>query len=207
MFSGTAIRYRFYSRWGISPVQIAKIVAFTHLSFWLGMCAIGGVVFLVDPLTIPTLLNLPFKSVHPLGIIFLAIVALYLLASLWYRKPLRIKGEELTVPSISLSLAIVAVAALDWGLAAAVLYRLLPSTMGLAYLSFFGIFVLALTAGIISTVPGGLGVFETVILLLRPPSVSAPAMLGTLLVYRGIYYFLPFLVAIGLWLARELRRQ
>jgi uncharacterized membrane protein YbhN (UPF0104 family) len=205
LFSGTAIRYRFYSGWGVSPVQIAKIIAFTHLSFWLGMFAIGGVVFLIDPLTLPTLLKLPFKSVHPLGIIFLVIVGLYLLASLWYRKPLRIRGEELALPSTRLSLTIVAVAALDWGLAAAVLYRLLPSTMALSYPAFFGIFVLALTAGIISTVPGGLGVFETIILLLRPPSMSAPAMLGALLAYRSIYYFLPLIVAIGLWLARELR--
>ncbi|MBE9168636.1 UPF0104 family protein [Pleurocapsales cyanobacterium LEGE 06147] len=207
LFSGTAIRYRFYSRWGVSSVQIAKIIAFTHLSFWLGMFGIGGVVFLIDPLTLPTLLDLPFKSVHPLGILFLSIVGLYLLASLWYRKPLRIKQEELALPSTRLSMNILAVASLDWGLAAAVLYRLLPSTMPLSYPSFFGIYVLALTAGIISTVPGGLGVFETVILLLRPPSVPAPAILGTLLAYRGIYYFLPLIVAILLWLVRELQRK
>jgi len=68
------------------------------------------------------------------------------LASFWYRKPLPIRGEELALPSTRLSMAIVAVAPLDWGLAA-------------------------------------------------------------LLAYRSIYYFLPLIVAIGLWLARELRRK
>jgi uncharacterized membrane protein YbhN (UPF0104 family) len=92
-------------------------------------------------------------------------------------------------------------------LAAGVLYCLLPSHASLSYPGFFGVFVLALTAGIVSTVPGGLGVFETIILLLRPTSVSAPEMMGALLAYRGIYYFLPLLVAVVLWIAYEFQRR
>ena len=203
LFSGTAIRYRFYRAWGVTPLQIAKVIGFTHLSFWLGMLAIGGVVFLVDPLTLPSLLKLPFHSVHPLGLIFLSIALLYLLFSLWYHKPLYFRGEALAVPSFGLSLGLMIVSALDWGLASGVLYRLLPSHASLSYPGFFGIYVLALTAGIFSTVPGGLGVFETAILLLRPPSLSAPEMMGALLVYRGIYYFLPLIVALGLWVVHE----
>lgn len=207
LFSGTAIRYRFYTLWRVSQVQITKIIVFTHLSFWIGMLAIGGVVFLVDPLTVPDLLNLPFASLHGLGILFLAITLVYLLFSWCYRKPLRFYKELVTLPSINLSLGLIAVSAIDWSIAAAVLYILLPSHSGLSFAGFFGIYVLALTAGIISTVPGGLGVFETVMLWFRPSSMSASDMLGVLLAYRGIYYFLPFFVAVGLWLIHEWQRR
>lgn len=206
LFSGTAIRFRFYSPWGVSPVKIAKLIAFTHLSFWLGMLVVGGIVFLVDPLTLPDILKLPFESVRPLGLIFLAIAGFYL-GLAWYQKPLNIRGETIALPSVQLSLGLILVSALDWALAAGVLYLLLPTHISLSYPSFFGIYVLALTAGIISTVPGGLGVFETVLLWLRPPSLSTPDMLGALLAYRGIYYFLPLIVAIILWGISEWQRH
>jgi hypothetical protein len=206
LFSGTAIRYRFYSRWGVSPLKIAKIIAFIQLVFWLELLAISGVVFLIEPLTVPTPLELPVQSVYPLGILFISIVGLYLLVSFWYRKPLRIGKEELALPSVQLSLGILVLAVLDWGLAAGVLYRLLPPS-SLSYLDFFGIYVLGLTAGTLSTVPGGLGVFETVILWLRPSSLSAPEVIKALIAYRGIYYVLPLIVAISLWFGRELQRK
>jgi uncharacterized membrane protein YbhN (UPF0104 family) len=78
LFSGTAIRYRFYSAYGISLLNIARIIAFIHLSFWLGICGIGGLVFLVDPLSIPAILQLPFESVHALGWILCAIAFVFL---------------------------------------------------------------------------------------------------------------------------------
>jgi uncharacterized membrane protein YbhN (UPF0104 family) len=206
LFSGTAIRYRFYSRWGVSVVEIAKIVAFIQLVFWLELLAISGIVFLFKPLTIPTPLKLPFQSLYPLGILFISIVGLYLLISFRYRKPFKIGKEKLALPSVQLSLGILGLAVLDWGFAAGVLYRLLPPP-SLSYLDFFGIYVLALTAGTISTVPGGLGVFETVILLLRPESLSVPEVIRALIAYRGIYYVLPLIVAISLWFGRELQRK
>ena len=70
LFSGTAIRYRFYTPAGVGVVDIAKVITFTHLSFWLGMLGIGGVSFLLDPQRIPQLLKLPFLTTKPLGIIF-----------------------------------------------------------------------------------------------------------------------------------------
>lgn len=205
--SGTAIRYRFYSRWGVPPLDIAQVIVLTHLCFWLGIFAIGGTVFLIDPLTIPTLLKLPFRSIHPIGIIFLLIVALYFLISVWLDKPLRIGRETIRLPPLKLSLVVIGLTALDWAFASGVLYLLLPTNFPLSYLSFVGIYILALISGVISSVPGGLGVFETVILLLRPSSVAALPILAALFAYRAIYYFLPLIAAVGLLIAHEIKHR
>jgi uncharacterized membrane protein YbhN (UPF0104 family) len=80
-----------------------------------------------------------------------------------------------------------------------VLYVLLPAHPDVNYFIFFGSYLLAQIAGIISNVPGGLGVFETVLLLLISPPIAADQLLGALLVYRVVYYFLPLLVERDCW--------
>lgn len=206
LLSGTAIRYRFYSALGVPPLDIAKIIAFTHLEFWLGMLTIGGTIFLIDPLNLSSLFKLPFGSVRPVGIIFLLIVGIYFVLSIWWRKPLRILGEELKFPSFELSIGLILVSLIDWALASAVLYLLLPE-MNLSYLGFFGIYVFALTAGVISTAPGGLGVFDVAIAKLLEPFVAKPELGAALIAYRGIYHFLPLIVAVALVLGREWQKR
>ncbi len=195
LLSGSAIRYRFYSHWGLSNQDIAKIIAFCNLSFWLGLLAVGGITFLVDPLQVPQSLNLPFASVHPLGLIFLAIIIAYLALSLLTERSLKIGRWQVPHLPFGLSLAQILITALDWGLAAGILYVLLPTNTNLSYAGFFGVYLLAQIAGIISNVPGGLGVFETVILLTLSPEISSVNLLGSLLAYRVIYYWMPLIMA------------
>jgi hypothetical protein len=71
LLSGSAIRYRFYTAWGLTAWQIGQIIAFCNLSFGLGLFAVGGLVFAVEPLSVPGILHLPFATVHPLGVMFL----------------------------------------------------------------------------------------------------------------------------------------
>ncbi|MDF5710157.1 MAG: lysylphosphatidylglycerol synthase domain-containing protein [Nostoc sp. S4] len=198
LLTGSAIRYRFYANWGVSAVEIAQIIAFANFTFWLGMFAIAGLIFVTNPLTIPTQLHLPFATVRPIGIIFLLLIAIYLLGSLLIKQPLIIRQQEFRFPSLPISLAQIAISSLDWILAAAVLFAVLPSNTPLSYLDFLGIYLLAMFAGVVSNIPGGLGVFETVMLLFLSSKISAVAVLGSLLAYRGVYYFLPLLIAAGL---------
>lgn len=210
LLSGSAIRYRFYASWGLTPGKIAQIIAFCNLSFWIGLFAVGGLVFAIEPLAIPGLLHLPFNTVHPLGFIFLAIITAYLLLSSFSRRSLKIRGWVVPHLPLNLSLAQIAITSCDWALAAAVLYVLLPAPSAISYFVFFGGYLLAQIAGIVSNVPGGLGVFETVLLLLLAPPLAADQLLGALLVYRGIYYFLPLLAGIlllGLYELRARRRK
>lgn len=203
LFSGTAIRYRFYASYGVDLLDITKIIAFIHLSFWLGICGIGGLVFLIDPLTLPAIIDLPFQSVHLLGGILVAIAISFLGLSIGWKKPLVFRDKIMRIPNWRLSAGLMLFSALDWAFASGVLYLLLPPQTAISYLGFFGIYILALTAGIISNVPGGLGVFETVILLLCSPKIPKPDILGALLAYRGIYFFLPLITAAILWLIYE----
>lgn len=205
LLTGSAIRYRFYSTWGVSAVAIAQVIAFANFTFWLGMFAVAGLLFLINPLKIPTQLHLPFATVRPIGVIFLLLVAVYLLGSIFIKQPLIIRGDEFRFPSLKISLAQIAISSFDWILAAAVLYILLPSNISLSYLDFLGIYLLAMFAGVVSNVPGGLGVFETIILLIISSKVSAAAVLGSMLAYRGVYYFLPLLVAASLLGLYEIR--
>lgn len=205
LLTGSAIRYRFYTSWGVSAVAIAQVIAFANFTFWLGMFAVAGFLFLINPLKIPTQLHLPFATVRPIGVIFLLLVAVYLLGSIFIKQPLIIRGHEFRFPSFTISLAQIAISSFDWILAAAVLYALLPSNISLSYPDFLGIYLLAMFAGVVSNVPGGLGVFETIILLILSSKVSAAAVLGSMLAYRGVYYFLPLLVAAGLLGLYELR--
>jgi uncharacterized membrane protein YbhN (UPF0104 family) len=193
--TSSLIRYRLYSAWGLTKVEIASVIAFGNFSFWLGMLAIGGVLFIMEPLAMPNLLKLPFHTVHPLGVIFLVCVVSYLFLSFMSQnKTLKIGNSFFKVPSFYLSLAQIGISTFDWAIAGAVLYVLLTFLTPLSYPAFFGVYLLAQLAGIISHVPGGLGVFETVIVLLLQPAVSPDRALGALLAYRGIYYFLPFLL-------------
>lgn len=208
LLSGSAIRYRFYARWGLSKVTIAQIIAFCNLSFWIGLFAVGGVLFLVNPPYVPDLLNLPFDSIHSLGILFLACVLGYLgWSAVNTKRRLRIGRWELPHVPLKLALRQIVLTAADWALATGVLYLLLPASIPVSYASFFGIYMLAQLAGIVSNVPGGLGVFETVILLILSPPVGSADLLGALLAYRSIYYFLPLISAVLLFSLYESKQK
>jgi phosphatidylglycerol lysyltransferase len=97
-------------------------------------------------------------------------------------------------------------------LVAGVLYVLLPSHQGLTLPAFFSIYLLALVAGLISHVPGGLGVFEIVFLALLPKEMLGAnglgeAVVGALVVYRAIYYLLPLVVGSIMLGAYELHQR
>jgi len=201
LLSGSAVRYRLNRRWGFSNGQIGAVIAFCNASFWLGLLAVGGVMFILEPLQVPKLLRLPFESVHPLGIIFASLTLGYLALSLVNEGTLRLGRWRLPRVPLTLSLAQILITALDWSLAAGVLYLLLPphSSTLLSYPGFFGIYLLAQIAGVVSNVPGGLGVFETVIPVSLSPSLPSAGVLGALLAYRALYFWLP-LVGAGLTL-------
>lgn len=206
VLTGGAIRYRLYTLWGMSAIDIARIVAFSNLGFWVGLFAVGGVVFLLDPIEIPDLLRLPFDTVQPVSIVFLALVVGYLISSFVSERSIKLGRWIVPHLPLNLSLLQIFLTSLDWALAGGVLYVLLPSG-SVSFAAFFGVYLLAQIAGLVSHVPGGLGVFETIVLLLLEQSMPAVDLVGALLAYRAIYYFLPLGVALVLLGFYEVKQQ
>jgi phosphatidylglycerol lysyltransferase len=199
LLSSGSVRYRLYAQWGLSAEEIARIVAFTAGQLWAGLLPIVGVALLAG-VPVP----LPDAVARALGVASLAIVGAYLaFAARGRRRELTVRGLSFPVPSLGLALAQVAISAADWALAALVLHLLLPPGSPLSFPQLLGLFVAAQVAGLASQVPGGLGVFDAVIVAALTPAVPAPAVLGSLVLYRAIYYLAPFAAAFALLAGHE----
>ncbi len=195
LLGGTSVRYRLYSAWGFSALEIVRLVFMLAVTFWLGLCALAGVVFLVQPFPIPAHLHMPFHTVQPVGWILLGITAVYLVAVTLRTKPIRFRGMEIQLPGLGMTLAQIAVSAADLIIAAGCLYALLPVNEPLGFWQFLGVFLFGWVAVVFSHVPGGVGVFEAVILTLAAPEDGKEAVAASLLAFRAIYYLLPLFAA------------
>lgn len=205
LFTGSSVRYRLYSSWGLSTAEIGQAIAFAGFTFWLGIFTIGGFALLLEPAAISGIFHMHPATLRPAGILLIGIVVLYLLWTTWIRKPLTIRGWTLQPPLISVSIIQIVLSSVDWAIAAAILYVLLPGGVHLSFLGYLGIFVLSQSLGVLSHMPGGLGVFDTAILLLLEDRVPAPQLLGALVAYRAIYYMLPLCAALLLFGANEMQ--
>jgi uncharacterized membrane protein YbhN (UPF0104 family) len=209
IIGGSAARYRIYTSFGISIGEVTRVVIFCGVMFWLGVFAVGGIVFVVAPRDIPRAFRLSFLPVRPLGLILLSVVVLYLVVVLVRKTPFHVRGHEFPLPSLGLSLGQIVVASVDRLLATGILYVLLPCGASPTILAFLTAYLVAQAAGSLSYVPGGLGVFETMLVVLLAHSVKTSSLVGALLLYRLLYYLLPLAVASVLLVLYEhaLRRR
>lgn len=204
--SGGAIRYRIYTPLGFGAMEIAQIVAFCTVTFALGASTLAGISMIANAGEAASLLHSTAKLSIALGVLALSAVAGYLLACALRRTPLSWRDASIRLPTLQTALVQIALAVVDLTLASSVLYVLLPASADVSYLVFAGLYMVALAASLLSLVPGGLGVFETIMVLLLP-GVPAPQMLAALLAYRLVYYALPFGMALMLLSAHEIRQQ
>ncbi|HEX7816343.1 bifunctional lysylphosphatidylglycerol flippase/synthetase MprF [Dyella sp.] len=204
LISGS-IRYRFYIQAGLTTAEVGKVVLYCTLSFWLGLFTLTGVTLLIVP--IPA--SLPFAAMRlPIGVALTVLPIAWMAASLRFRRPLRIWRWPVSMPTPSHALRQIVVGTVDWGLAASVLYLLMPNEVDTGFGHFLAIFALGQIAGLISHVPGGLGVFEAVMLAGYGATGNEgleAQILGALAAYRLIYYFLPLCAATLMVLLREVR--
>lgn len=206
--TGNSLRLRLWSAWGLSTSEIAKAVAFSGATFTIGIVTLSGVVGVLESSANLERLRLPVGLLRATAAVCLLIAALYVAWSLFGQaRVLRIRGYSLSVPSPRLVMLQFCIAVTDWPLAALVLFVLLPDGHGLSFATFVGAFVLAQSAGLISHVPGGIGVFETLIVLQVGGVIPTESLLGSLLAYRVVFYLVPFAVAVLLLVVHEVRRQ
>lgn len=205
MLSGASVRYRFYPRWGVTAEEFPRIVFSYSVTFWLGLFGLGGLSLVVSPL--PSARELPaHQLLEPMGWLLMLAPLVYLLATVVRRRPLRLLGFELPLPSPWIAAGQALISAIDWALAGAVLYVLLPAS-SVSFLQFLGTFLVAILIGMASHVPGGVGVFEGLMVLLLKPYLTSGQLLPALVVYRAVYYLLPLTVALIGLVADEMRQR
>jgi uncharacterized membrane protein YbhN (UPF0104 family) len=204
LLSGGSLRYRIYSGLGLKAVEIGEVVVFCTFTYVLGVVTVGGLLALFNPAAISAVLHVPQWLVSAAGVILLAVAAAWpVLAAVW-RKPVALGRYRLRPPSMALALAQIGFASVDAVLAATVMYVLLPAEPGMTFWSFLDVYIVAATAAVLSEVPSGLGVFETVVTLMTAPASKAEE-LSALLAYRMIYFVAPLVIAMALFAAREFR--
>ncbi len=199
--SGASARYRFYSRWGLTAEEISRIVVFYSGTFWLGLIVLGGWGLIVLP---PPGLSqvLGRGTASALGLLLLALAVAYAVASAVRRRPVRLGRFHIPLPSPRLVAGQFALSIADWALAAGVLWVLLPVPRP-SFAPLASAFVAAQLLGLASHLPGGLGVFETLMVLLLQPAMPPGALVPALLAFRVIYYVLPLTLALLVLLVDE----
>ncbi len=201
--SGAAVRYRLYAHWGLTPYQIGKVVAFCSLTFGLGGMSLGGAILFGEPAAVPWFgTHLPHIVFWIAGALLWAVVAGYITISRLY-PVLRLFGREIELPHWRMALAQVVLAAVDVSVTASIFYVLLPPAHGLTWLRFVAVYLGSYAAGIVASVPGGLGVFDTVVLLGLSPYLSAPVVLSATFVFRLYYYVIPLFLSGALFAGNE----
>lgn len=185
--SSGAIRYRFYSRWGLGAGDVAKVILFCGLTVGLGLITLAGVALLLRPALAEEITGLQQPIVLGLGAACLGLAILYLALAAIVRRPLQIGKWSLHMPSLPLALGQIIIGPLNFAFVAACLYQTLAAVADVAYLGVASVYVIANMASLITHVPGGLGVIESVVLILIPHA----EIIGALLVFRFVYFLVP----------------
>jgi uncharacterized membrane protein YbhN (UPF0104 family) len=195
LISGGSTRYRIYSGFGLGPVTIGEIVAFCTITYALGVTTAAGLLFLTNSAEIASLVGLPPRLVLTGGALLLLVDIAYFVLLALRQAPISIGSYRLRPPTIAQGVTQIVLASVDQAVAAAVLYVLLPADLTIDFWTFLGVYLIAAPLAVLSLVPGGLGVLESVFLVMLAHTPKATAF-GSLLVYRCIYFLLPFVVAI-----------
>lgn len=207
LLAGGSVRARLYSQAGVSAPRIARIVVVFSVSFWLGLAALGGCVFLAAPPPAAARLDVGLATVRLVGGLCMGVVAAYAASAALGGRHLMIRGIDFSPPPLGTALTQLGLAAADLTCAAAALYLLLSPGIGISFPAFLGIFLFAQIGGVLSQVPGGVGVFESAVLLMLEPHAGSSHVLGALLVFRIVYYLLPLALASALLTALEGRHR
>jgi hypothetical protein len=203
---GIAMRYRLYSRMGVSTGNIGKIIGLSLATNWLGYMALAGAVFSSGLVKLPPGWKLSSDALQGTGVLLLLLSVTYLLACRFSRRrSWTVRGIELNLPSLPMALLQLLLGALNWSLMAAVIFTLLPKQLD--YPVVLGVLLISSIAGVITHIPAGLGVLEAVFIALLQHQVSRGGLLAGLIGYRAIYFIVPLLIALVMYLLVEAKAK
>ncbi len=199
--SGGMVRLRAYTAKGLSAAEVAVLVALCSFTFALGTLLMLGVVLLIDPQILRPLSSLSKNfaigdpAARGIGIGLLTFCLIYIIGA-WLRlKPLKIGGFRIVYPGMPVVIRQLIAAPVELAGAAGIIYFALPAQGNPGFLVVLGAFLLSFSAGLLSQVPGGVGVMEAVFLAVLP-TIAPSSVLAALLVWRIFYLLLPLALSI-----------
>jgi glycosyltransferase 2 family protein len=201
-----SVRYWVYSPRGVRASEVASLTIIAGLTFWLGMALVLGVALSYAAEPIARLARSTPLIMQLVGVGVFGVVAAYLFWVATGDRSIKVKGWRLPLPGPALTLAQMALGALEVCSAAAVLYVLLPGGHSISYEAFLAAYVFACLIGIASHAPGGLGVFEAT-MLIALSQLPYQSVIGALLLFRLFYYLIPFVLALALLALYEIARR
>jgi uncharacterized membrane protein YbhN (UPF0104 family) len=203
VFTGGAVRYRIYSGWGLDAVEVAKICFIAGLTFWLGNATVLGIGIAYHPEGASAIDQLPLWVNRALALFALAVLVSYVI---WVWRQPRIIGRqswEVRLPGGPLTLLQIVIGIIDLLFCSLAMYMLVPAEPPVDFVTIAVIFVSATMLGFASHSPGGLGVFDAA-MLVALSQYDKEALLAGLLLFRLLYYIIPFALALAILGVREL---
>ncbi|MFO1120667.1 MAG: YbhN family protein [Rhodospirillales bacterium] len=204
VFTGGAIRFRIYSDYGLTAIDVAKICFLSGLTFWLGNLFVLGIGMSWHPWAASTMDLLPDEMNRLIGIGCLAAIAAYFawLMTGKKRRELGQNGWKVVLPSAKLTLLQVLIGVVDLGFCALAMYLLMPMQPNIDFVSLAVVFIMATLLGFASHAPGSIGVFDAA-MLVALPQFGKEQLLATLVVFRILYFLIPFCISISIMGLRE----
>ncbi|MEX2035171.1 MAG: lysylphosphatidylglycerol synthase domain-containing protein [Xanthobacteraceae bacterium] len=203
VFTGGAVRYRIYSAWGLDAVEVAKLCFIAGLTFWLGNLTVLGFGFAYHPQAASDIDQLPIWFNRMLGTVAVGVLMAYVG---WVWRTPRVIGRQnwqVRLPSGPLTLLQIGIGIVDLSFCALAMYVLVPNEPHIQFIDVAVIFITATLLGFASHSPGGLGVFDAA-MLVALWEFDAEQLLAGLLIFRLLYYILPFTLALAVLGLREL---
>jgi glycosyltransferase 2 family protein len=206
LLTAGTVRYWIYAPRGISGARVASLTVIAGVTFWLGMALIlaWSMISQADDVA-----NLVYTNIWLNQLVGLAAAGFVIGYLVWVsikRRIVKIQGWRLELPGFRLSIAQILIGAIDVCAGAGVLFVLLPGGHNIGFETFVAVYIFAVMLGVASHAPGGLGVFEATILLALS-NYPRERVLGALLLYRLCYYLIPFVIALALLGAYEIRSR
>ncbi|MBX4867614.1 lysylphosphatidylglycerol synthase domain-containing protein [Rhizobium bangladeshense] len=198
--SSGAFRYRFYSRWGLTTEDVAKIILFCGVTVGLGLITLSGIALVVNPDDAARLLQLDAARTRLFGLSALLVPVVYASLAFFIRGKLRLWRWSFQLPRFPFAVAQVGVGTINFTLVSACLHQMLSVFGDLAFFRSVTAYVLANSAILATHIPGGLGVLEATVSYVVPQQAS----IGALIAFRCAYFFIPLALGVTLLLVSEI---
>ena len=203
---GVAFRFRLYSRLGLKPGAITRIMSISMLANWMGYVLLAGLVFSLHPPTLPADWPVSAGHLRLAGLALLAVAAAYLaICAFARRRHFELRGHTIELPTLRLACLQLLMGAGNWLVMSGILFILLQHRI--EFSAVVAVLLLAAVAGVITHIPAGLGVLEAVFVALLSHLMPQAELLAALVAYRVIYYLAPLGIATAVYLDMEARAK